>query len=87
MMPTRAHVPSCGTSTCCVVRILTLLPIPPRRVGHSDISMILFLRGFFSVYLFLRRGEGERENSEQAPHAVSAEPDAGLELTNCETTT
>ena len=31
-----------------------------------------------------RERGGERENPEQAPHTVNAEPDAGLELTNRE---
>ena len=55
---------------------------------------------FFNVYLFLRdrqrqnmngggaekEGNTESEAGSRLP-AVSTEPDAGLELTNCETTT
>ena len=41
------------------------------------------------IYLFLRRGEGQRERETQSEagfrlSAVSTEPNAGLELMNCE---
>ena len=42
---------------------------------------------FLLVCLFFEGGRGRERGRERIPsrlHAVSAEPDAGLELTNCE---
>ena len=62
-----------------------------RSLEFSAPLPLLFFLNFFYVYLFLRErqgmgGEGQREgdtqNLKQAPG--NTEPDAGLELTNCE---
>ena len=68
-----------------------------KRFGLQDFLPLTFNFFFFNVYLFLREGERrslsgggtEREGDTESEagsrlRAVSAEPDAGLKLTDCE---
>ena len=60
----------------------------------SYISSIFMFLLFLNVYLFILREkerarvrERQRQRIPSRPRAVSAEPDSGLELTNCEIAT